>query len=500
MSKAYQSLVEHFQRLSRLQHAMTFLQWDQLVMMPPAGNDSRSQAITELVGMHHEMLTNPRLKEDILQAQEDELGLEEQKSLMEMQRVWQRASCVPGDLVKAQSLVGLRCEHGWREQREDNDWSGFLNNFQEVLSLSREEAQTRQECGAGRFETPYDALLDLYCTGDSSALISIVFQGLKAELPALIEQVVDVQKGDEKKELVGPYPVEKQKQLSRKLMEILGFDFRRGRLDESVHPFSTGDRGDNRITTRYRETEFSEALLATAHETGHASYENGLPKKWAGLPVGQARNMCIHESQSLLFEKQLFLSRPFVQYFSDVIGDYFPEIKDMDGDKLWQVFTKVEPSLIRVEADEVTYPMHVILRYEIESSLINQEMEAEDIPEVWDEKMQRYLGISTAGNYKEGCMQDIHWTDGAFGYFPSYTLGAVNAAQLFWSIREQYPDWQKRLEIGETTFVRQWLEAEIWKKGSILESQELMMEASGKGTDSQYFLDHIRARYLNREY
>ncbi len=500
MSDAYKRLTEHFQCLARLQHAMTFLQWDQLVMMPPGGNESRALAMAELASLHHEMLTDPKLNTIFDQANNEKSAPDKHRSLFEMERVWRQASCLPADLVKAKSLAGSRCEHGWRQQRKENDWFGFLKNFTEVVNLSREEAQARQANAPERFPTPYDSLLDLYCTGDSSALITEVFKSLKQELPGLIEQVVALQKNQERCDLSGTYPVDRQKQLSRELMKILGFDFNHGRLDESMHPFSTGDCGDQRITTRYRQSEFSEALQATAHETGHASYEGGLPTEWEGLPVGQARNMCVHESQSLLFEKQLFLSRPFVHFFSKTMHAHFQETQNIDGEQLWSAFTEVQPSLIRVEADEVTYPMHVILRYEIESGLINGEMEAQDIPTAWDEKMQHYLGISTAGNFTDGCLQDIHWTDGSFGYFPSYTLGAVNAAQIFEKIRRITPDWQQRLQSGETGFIRKWLETEIWSKGSTLDSQDLILAATGEGTNPQYLLDHIRARYLQQQY
>ncbi len=499
MSKAYIELVEHFQRLARLQHALTFLQWDQLVMMPPGGNESRAKSIAELVSLHHELLTEPGVRDLLEQADKNEISPVEQQSLIEMKRVWQRAICIPPELVKAKSLAGSRCEHGWRVQRTENDWYGFLKNFQEVVQLSREEAQARRASAPEKFSTPYDSLLDLYCTGDDSTLISKVFKGIKRELPGLIEKVVEVQRGKEHVDLSGTYPIDQQKLVSIELMKILGFNFNQGRLDVSIHPFSTGDKGDHRITTRYRDNECAEALMATAHETGHASYESGLPEEWEGLPLGQARNLCIHESQSLFFEKQLFLSRSFIQFFSKVIHDHFPAIQSVDHEKLWQAFTRVEPSFIRVEADEVTYPMHVILRYDIESALINQKMEPADIPEVWDEKMQQYLGISTAGNFKDGCLQDIHWTDGSFGYFPSYTLGSVNAAQLFHAVRTTYPDWQERLRKGDIGFIRSWLGKHIWKKGSILASQELMFAATGEGTNPTSLIKHIRERYLSEE-
>ncbi len=283
-------------------------------------------------------------------------------------------------------------------------------------------------------------------------------------------------------------------------MEFLGFDFDGGRLDVSMHPFSTGGPGDQRITTRYADTEFAGALLATAHETGHASYESGLPKRWQGLPVGSSRNMCIHESQSLLFEKQVVLSKAFLTFFTPYIHQYLEDAKPYSGIDIWHACKRVKPSLIRVDADEVTYPLHVIIRFEIEKSLINGEIEPDAIPEIWDEKMTSYLGISTKGNYKDGCMQDIHWTDGSFGYFPSYTLGALNSAQLFASIKRDNSDWRQRLEKGEVNFIRVWLNEKIWSKGSLLKSQELMKEATGEETTGSYFLAHLKDRYIEYKY
>lgn len=498
MADAYSMLVEKFQRLAQLDHAMTFLQWDQLVMMPPAGNDRRAKSIAELASMRHEMLTSDEMGDLLRSARRQVTGAAEQRSLLEMEREWRQAVCLPARLVKAKSLAGSKCEHGWRGQRKNNDWRGFLKNFKEVVNLSREEAQLRQAADSEKFSTPYDALLDLYCTGDSSAFIQEVFDVLKKELPDLLQQVLDRQQDSVM--LVGDYPVDAQKRLNEKLMCYLGFDFEAGRLDVSMHPFSTGGRGDQRITTRFRDNDFADALQGTAHETGHASYEAGLPALWDGLPVGQARNMCIHESQSLLFEKQLFLSKPFTTFFTPAIHSCLPDAKRFDCEQIWRAGIQVQPSLIRVEADEVTYPLHIILRFEIESGLMNGTVEPEDIPELWDEKMQHYLGLSTKGNYTDGCLQDIHWTDGSFGYFPSYTLGALNGAQLFATIRKNQPEWQDILKRGEVSFVRKWLREAIWSKGSTMESQDIIRAATGEGTNPQYFLDHIRARYIDHMY
>jgi carboxypeptidase Taq len=500
MPEAYLLLEEQFRKLARLDHAVTFLQWDSLVMMPPGGSESRAGAIAELTTLHHELLVSPKTGDLLRAAAEQATTAKRRRSLQEMDRQYQRAVCLPSDLVKAKSLAGSRCEHGWRSQRRNNDWPGFLENFREVVKLTRLEAQARCDVTPGRFSTPYDALLELYCTGDGNGFIAEVFTTLKQLLPELVQQVVDKQQGEQVPDLTGHYPLDQQRLLNLELMKCLGFNFEQGRLDVSSHPFSTGCRGDQRITTRFRQTDFLEALLATAHETGHAAYESGLPIEWDELPAGNARNMCLHESQSLLFEKQLFLSRPFLTFFIGRIHSLLPATSAFDGARLWAAATRVKPSYIRVEADEVTYPLHVILRYEIESGLINNTIEVEDIPLIWDEKMQAYFGLSTAGNYRDGCLQDMHWTDGSFGYFPSYTIGALNGAQLFAAIRRAHPDWRQRLAGGEVRFVRNWLEQAVWSKGSTMDSQEIMTQATGETTNADYFLRHLRDRYLDGKY
>lgn len=500
MSQSYRKLSQRFNRLFQLNHAMTFLGWDQAVMMPPKGNQPRANALAELSGLHHELLANPEVEDWLQEAEQESLSFEERANLREMHRCWQQANCLSAELVHAKSLAGSKCEHAWRTQRKENDWQGFLANFKEVLKLSREEAVLRQEASLVDCATPYDALLDLYCRGDSNVFIGDCFTRLKAELPELIQQITERQKTRQPVDIKGTFPIADQDALNKQLADILGFDFDGGRLDTSAHPFSTGVRGDQRICTRYREDEFIQSLFATAHETGHASYEAGLPEAWNGQPVGSSHSTCIHESQSLLFEKQLFLSRAFSRYFTNVIHDKLPATKTWDADTLWQFYTKVEPGFIRVDADEVTYPMHVILRYEIESALINGDMEAEDIPDAWNEKMQAYLGVDTRGNFKEGCMQDIHWTDGSFGYFPSYTIGALNSVQLFHAIRQQNSDWQAHLEKGETGFIRNWLKENIWQHGCFMGAQDMMKTATGQQTNPEFFLQHIKDRYLSESY
>ena len=501
MNASLVHLEKQFHRIAQIDHATTFLSWDQMVIMPNGGVEPRSAAMATLETLRHELLSSDDMGEwldDVAKAQQSgSLNEVNQVHVSEMQRAWRQARALPATLVHAQVIAGSKCEHGWRTQKATNDWTGFLHNFRTVVSLAREEAQCRQAQQAEEFATPYDALLDVHCTGDSQALIGAVFGELKQALPGLLQEVMDKQKGRVPVELNGDYAEDAQHALSKELMQLLGFDFEAGRLDVSLHPFSTGVRGDQRITTRYRRIDFADALQATAHETGHASYEAGLPEAWQYYPVGRARNMCIHESQSLFFEKQVFLSRAFGQSFLSKIHEHLPATRVFSADDIWNSQTTVRPSYIRTEADELTYPLHVMLRYEIESALINGDIEPEHIPDMWESLSQEYLGLSINGDHAKGCLQDIHWTDGAFGYFPSYTMGAANAAQLTAALKQQHPSWREQFASGDIEFARNWLHENIWQHASLIGSQELMVQATGKGSQASALLSHLQARYLD---
>ncbi len=498
-NNTYGKLCNRFKELDRLQHAITYLSWDQMVMMPANGSQARSESIAELAGISHAKLTAPEVADWLSELEGVELDANQEirTSVHEMKRVWSNANCLPAELVKEQIVAGSKCEMGWRTQRGDNDWQGFIKNFKPVVELSRQEAKLRQQ--ASGTATPYEAMLALHCHGDTESLIDSIFAELRAVLPDLLQRVIEQQGAVSVSEKAN-YPVAQQQQLNKEMLDALGFDFNSGRLDQSMHPFSTGGAGDSRITTRYDSSTFLEALAGTAHEAGHASYEGSLPEKWRGLPIGESRNMCIHESQSLLFEKQVFYSKAFMGFMAEKIQNTMPSAAHLRGDDLWRLGTQVVPGKIRVEADEVTYPLHVMLRYEIESGLINGDIEVDDIPELWNEKMQSLLGVDTRGDYTNGCMQDIHWTDGAFGYFPSYTIGAANAAQLFAKIKQDHPDWQTQLQQGDIQFIREWLQDKIWSKACELQSQELMQSATGAGSGADALIAHLEARYLRGEY
>lgn len=491
---AFKQLVAHSQKISHFNHLAAIVGWDQAAVMPAGGNQARSNAMAELSVHLHTLHTQPQLSDWFAQAEQESLTSQETATLRELKRQWQQANILPEKLVQAKSLAGSKCEHAWRTQRGQNDWKGFEKNWAEVVALSQEEAQIRAEATG---LTPYDAMLDIYEPGTSSASLDILFNNVKTWLPDLIDQVIEKQKTEHYLEPTGQFDTLKQKQLGLEVMKLLQFDFEHGRLDESVHPFCGGVPSDVRITTRYDENEFVQSLMGIVHETGHARYEQGLPKSLAGLPSGEARSMGIHESQSLFFEMQVGRSEAFIQHLAKLAGSHFDQHDSalFAQDNFQKLYTRVKKDFIRVDADELTYPAHVILRYEIERDLINGNIKHTDVPELWDSKMQQYLGLSTQGNFKNGCMQDIHWTDGAFGYFPSYTLGAMYAAQFMASMKQSV-DVDGAIISGDLTPIFSWLSDNIWSQGSLLTTDELVKQATGETLNAEHFKQHLIQRYL----
>lgn len=494
MTSAYQELSRTFQRLSRFGHLGAIAGVDMQTTMPPGGSQARGEAMAELSVFMHEVLTDKRLGGLFDAAQQESLNDVEQVNLSEMQRAWQQATLLPASLVEAKSLAGSRCEHAWRQQRPANDWQGFSANLKEVVKLSREEAQLRADAlGVSR----YDALLDVFEPGMTSAQLDQTFGDLKSWLPDLLQQAVAKQQQTPIAQPVGPFAIESQKQLGLSVMKTLGFDFNHGRLDVSAHPFCGGVPEDVRITTRYNENDFLSAMMGVIHETGHARYEQNLPKQWRGQPVAQARSTAIHESQSLFMEMQLGRSKAFLQHIHPQVVALMGDQPALALNNFIRQTQRVKPGFIRVDADELSYPAHVILRYEIERALIEGEIEVDDIPALWDEKMQQSLGIDTRGNYRDGCMQDIHWTDGAFGYFPTYTLGAMYAAQLFQAVKRAIPQIETLIQQGDLQPVFDWLQQNIWQHGSRFPTQQLLINATGEALNPHYFRQHLEQRYLS---
>jgi carboxypeptidase Taq len=492
---SYQQLHQHFLKISHFNHLDAICSWDQAAVMPDGGNDARGAAMAELSVLIHQLTTAPQLADWIAAAEAETLDAQQTVSLAAIKRRWQQANQLPEELVMAQSLANSTCEHAWREQRKNNDWQGFKTNLKQVVELAREEAKIRAQ---GTTLSRYDALLDLYEPGMTCAKLDVLFGEVKTWLPEFIQRAADIQARTNLIMPQGPFAIAQQKELGLAAMQLLGFDFTHGRLDVSAHPFCGGVPTDVRITTRYDENDFMKALFGVIHETGHARYEQNLPQQWAGLPVGEARSMGVHESQSLFFEMQLARSPEFTQLLAPMAAKLLGREQDaaLSEANLYAVNTRMKRDFIRVDADELTYPAHVILRYEIERALIEGDIEVDDIPALWNKKMQAYLGLSTEGNYRNGCMQDIHWAGGSFGYFPSYTLGAMYAAQEFSAAERALPQLHENIAVGNLTELFEWLQKNIWSKGSLLSTDDLMIAATGESLNARHFKAHLERRYL----
>ncbi|WP_374601371.1 carboxypeptidase M32 [Niveibacterium sp.] len=491
---AYDALMARSRSLHRLNHLVQIASVDRETLMPPGGAEARALALAELEQLMHARSTDPVIADELKAAQQETLDDEARADLREMQRGYLLATALPAELVEAKGLAASRCEYEWRAQRQANDWAAYLPNFREVLRLSREEA-ARLSDALG--VSPYDALLDGFEPGMRSAEVARVFGAMRGWLPALIARIREKQASETVIEPVGPFALEAQRALVREIAETLGFDFERGRLDESTHPFSGGVPEDVRMTTRFREHDFSVALFSTIHETGHSRYEQGSPRAWLGRPIGSWRSMGIHESQSLAFEMQLARSRGFLERLAPRLVHYFGAQPAFEPKNWLRAATRVVAGKIRVDADEATYPCHVMLRFDIERALIAGEMQAEDVPAAWDEGMRDLLGVDTRGDYRDGCMQDPHWAGGAFGYFPCYTLGALYAAQWFAAIRRTTPDLDARIAAGDDAPVFDWLSANIWSQASRWTTPELVQRASGEALNPEHFRRHLETRYLS---
>lgn len=493
---AYTRLETRFARLGALNEAMAVLHWDSSAMMPSGGAEARGEQLAQLSLMAHELLVDPAVADWLAaaDAQVEDLDDWRRANLREMRRAHSHATALPARLVEALRRACHACEGLWREARPENDFVKVRPSLQEVLDLTREAGQVKSEVLG---KSLYDALLDQYEPDGNAAAIERLFDALAESLPKLLEEVLAYQKRQEAPVLpAGPFPTEAQADLARQLMEAVGFDFRHGRLDTSAHPFTGGVPEDVRLTTRYDQSDFVSGLMGVLHETGHALYERGLPREWRRQPVGEARGMSIHESQSLLMEMQACRSREFVGYLAPQARSAFAGSgPEWEAENLYRLYTRVAPDFIRVDADEVTYPAHVILRFRLEKALIEERLTLEDLPGAWSEELQSLLGI-TPPDDRRGCLQDIHWYDGAWGYFPTYTLGAMTAAQLFEAACGAHPEIPEQLGKGDFSTLLAWLRRHVHEQGCRFSSEELLVRATGKPLDPRVFETHLRRRYL----
>jgi carboxypeptidase Taq len=491
----YDQLDARFARLGSIHEAIAVLKWDYAAIMPAGGIEARQSQLSTLEVVCHELLTHPALG-DALPAAEAQRELDpwQRANLGEMRRRWLHAAAIPVELVEARCKANLACEMIWRLARPSNDFARVKPALQHVLDLTREMAQAK----ADRLgKSPYDALLDEYEPDGSSAEIDRLFDQLMRFLPDTIAAIIERQ-ASRPSPLApeGPFPIDRQKQVGLKLMAALGFDFDHGRLDASAHPFCGGTPDDVRITTRYREDDFGRALMGVLHETGHALYERGLPANWRRQPVGRARSMSIHESQSLLIEMQACRSREFLEFLAPILRDTFGgRGAAWEPENLYRWNTRVERSLIRVDADEATYPAHVILRYRLEKALIAGDLTLDELPGAWRDGMRALVGIVPLDD-RDGVLQDIHWYQGLFGYFSTYTLGAMTAAQLFQSATAGQKVILPAIATGDFRPLLGWLRHHVHARASSVPAARIVADATGNVLDVTIFERHLATRYL----
>jgi carboxypeptidase Taq len=492
MNAAYDRLKARFARIALLGESQAMLQWDAAAVMPPGGAEARGEQLAALSGLSHELLTAPQVADDLAEA--EAAGEWDGANLDLMRQAHRRATALPTALVEASTRASAACEARWRSARKQSDFSLVAPALKEVVRLQRETAAALSSATG---LSPYDALMEGYQCGIGASDVEPIFEAYETFLREALPQAEAIQASrPAPRPMTGPFPVPAQQALCRAMAERVGLDFDHARLDESTHPFCGGTPSDVRITTRYRTDSAAQALLGVLHESGHALYERGLPQAFAHQPVGEAAGMAVHESQSLIIEMQACRSDAFLRFIGPQLRDSFGgDAAAYDPANLAGLWRRVERGFIRVDADELTYPAHVILRFRLERALIGGELEVEGLPAAWNEGFSRLLHLTPPDDAR-GCLQDIHWYDGGFGYFPSYTLGAMAAAQLMRAARGAEPGLDAALEQGDFTPLRDWLRQAVHGQGSRLGFQDLLQAATGKPLDPSDFTEHLRGRYL----
>ena len=487
---AYDELLERLRDIDLIGQIGGLVSWDQEVLMPPKAAALRAEQLAWISKTGHQRLTDPRIGE-LLDELESTDGLDDvQAANVRLAREsYDKATKLPTEFVEEMAKHRSRAQISWSEARAKDDFSIFRDDLAKAIDLARRKADY-----LGYDELRYDALLDIYESGLTVARVDPLFAGLRDNVAPLIKAVVESgSRPDTSWVEDNQWDQPGQEALSQGVSEAIGFDFSAGRRDSSTHPFCGGTNPDDvRWTTRYSESDPFGSLYGSMHETGHGTYEQGRRRDLDFQLAGEANGLGVHESQSRLWENQVGRSREFCEWALPLWQKHFPE--NMDGvgsEALWQAVNLVEPSLIRVEADEATYNVHIMIRYEIEKQLIAGDLEVDDLPDAWDDMYEEFLGIR-APNRALGVLQDIHWSMGAFGYFPTYTLGNLYAAQLLAAARRDLPDHDEQIRRGEFAPLLTWMREHVHQRGSILEPADLVEEATGSPPSPEAFVDYLK--------
>ncbi len=490
------ALLQHLQEITDLDLLGALARWDQQTAMPEGAADVRMYQVATLQGLLHERITTPRLGE-LLKELDDAVKQEhftdaDRGLVYQGRRMYDQATRLPRTLVEELARVEVGCVSAWIHARQQNDFASFAPWLQRMLDLKREVADR-----IGYAKTRYDALLDEYEPGLTTEQVEKLFAPVRAASSTLLRRIQASGHQVDASCLYGTFPVEQQQQLCTKMASSMGYNFTYGCIARSAHPFTSsfGTPLDVRFTVRYNEHYLQQSLMAALHEGGHALYEQGCSRALMRTPLASGASLGMHESQSRLWENVIGRSRSFWQGRYALVSEVFPEqFRAVDVETFARALNKVEPSLIRVEADEVTYNLHIVIRFELEKALMDGEVAVEELPGLWNARYREYLGIEPESDAL-GVLQDVHWSQGMFGYFPTYTLGNLYSAQINHTLRGQFPDFDERLAAGDTAFVLQWLREHMYVFGATYLPQDLLVRLTGEKANPQYFVDYMTARF-----
>ena len=500
--KTVEALTTRLSEIQRINSAASLLSWDQETYMPAGGGEARAEQISTLQGIAHQKLISPET-EQLLATWVDQQSGEIRDSpgeawdeparslLREVWRDYSRAKKLPSDFVMTLSRECSLAQQVWAEAKENHAFSQFLPNLRTVLSLKREEAEY-----LGYRDSPYNALLDVYEPGFTIAALRPLFAQIKGRLVPLLKKIQQSSVQIDDTILFHTFDQARQLEFGRMVLIAMGYDFERGRLDLSAHPFTTSFHPtDVRVTTRVHEHDLQSCLFSCIHEGGHGLYDQGLDPRYFGTPLGDSVSLGIHESQSRMWENCVGRSRAFWRFFYPMLQQTFHhQLRALDGEQFYAAINRVKPSLIRVEADELTYNLHVMLRFEIEQDLIEGRTKPEDLPGIWNQKMEQYLGI-VPSNDAEGVLQDVHWSFGAFGYFPTYTLGNLYSVQFYEQAKLEIPHLEDEIAAGQLMLLQRWLGQKIHRWGRMFTPDHLAQRVTGKSLDPEPFLIYVEKKY-----
>jgi carboxypeptidase Taq len=489
--QAYAELIRREKERAVLNSCAGLLGWDERTHMPPAGANLRGDQLALLARMSHEWLTAPATGELLHEAESGEVDGDAAVNVREIRRVYDRAVKVPKRLVEEIARATTHGQQAWQEAKQKSDFAFFRPHLEKLVSLKREESQA-----VGYQDVAYDALLDEYEPGATTREVTKTFAELRSELVPLIQAIIGSERQPRTEILQRDYPVDRQRLFGETAAAAIGFAFEAGTLDVTAHPFCSGiGPGDVRITTRYNPNRFSESFFGVLHEAGHGLYEQNLAAAQFGAPLGSACSLGIHESQSRLWENFVGRSRPFWDHFFPRAKQVFAlTLRDVAIDDFYFAINDVRPSLIRIEADEATYNLHIILRFELEQALVAGDLPPGDVPGAWNEKCKAFLD-RTPPDDAHGCLQDIHWSAALFGYFPTYTLGNLYAAQFMERARQDLPGLDEQFRRGDFAGLKNWLTAKIHRQGQRYRAPELCRQVTGKTLSHEALIRHLCGKF-----